>query len=134
MKWFSHDNNLRNTPQFKAIMEGFGVTGYGAGVMVWEVLAQYGKEPDFRLSLKDIYDVKFWQREMKVGTAAEIIWLLAALAGCSVIDPDLYYKEQIVAAPLLKENVDDWNRRKSAKKEKAEARKQAAAATKKETP
>jgi hypothetical protein len=119
MKWFTHSNNLRNTAQFKAMTRNHHLLGYGAAVLVWEVLTQYGKPPDFRLSLKTgPYDLDFWKDELQVANRATAALLLKELATAGVIDKALFENEALIAAPLLQDEVDDWNKRLLAKKAK----------------
>jgi hypothetical protein len=119
MKWFTHNNNLRNTPQFRAMSRNHHLLGYGAACLVWEVLAQYGKAPDFRLSLRDrIYDLEFWKDELQVANKATASILLKELATAGVIDKELFETEALIAAPLMQGELDDWNKRLLAKKAK----------------
>lgn len=117
MRWFTHNSNLRNTPEFKRLTKNLSLPGYGAACMVWEILSQYGKPPDFRLSLKGPFDFAFWQDELNVPSLKVVMVLFTSLAGAGVIDQDLF-NQRIIAAPLLQDEVDDWNRRLLAKKAK----------------
>jgi hypothetical protein len=119
MKWFTHHSNLRNTPEFKAIKRHLSLLGYGAACTVWEVLAQYGKPPDFRLPLRvEPYDMDFWQDELDVPNRKTVMVLLLGLANAGVIDKTLFEQEAVIAAPLMQGELDDWNKRKLAKKAK----------------
>jgi|SRR5580700_9791001 hypothetical protein len=119
MRWFTHNNNLRNTPQFKAMSRNHHLLGYGAACLVWEVLAQYGKAPDFRLSLKSSpYDLEFWKDELQVANKGTAAILLKGLATAGVIDRELFENEALIAAPLMQGELDDWNKRLLAKKSK----------------
>lgn len=120
MKWFSHDNNLRNQPEFSKMQELFvGPIGYGFALMIWEIVCQYGDD-DFKLPIAGKFDWEFWERELgfrnrhspgNKGKAA--VWtVLTNAAASGVIDNDAFTKEKVVWVPALRERLDEYAKAK----------------------
>ena len=131
MKWFSHDNNLRNQPEFSSMQEKFaGPIGYGFGIMIWEIVCEYGGE-DFRMPLAGRFDWAFWEREFgfrnraaqdKRGKEA-VCKVLSNAAASGIIDNDAWAKEGVVWAPALKQRLDEFHKTKAKQAAKEAAQK-----------
>lgn len=126
MKWFSHDNNLRNQPEFAAMQELFvGPIGYGFGVLIWEVVCQYGDD-DFRLPFSKKFGWQFWERELGFknrpspdGSGKVAVYkVLSNAASSGIIDNDAWTKDAVVWVPALRERLDEYAKAKKKAAEK----------------
>ncbi len=128
MKYFMHDNSLRNQPEFVSMADSTGgrIYGCGVGFLIWEIICEYGDE-EFHLPLGGKYDLKFWHRELgftrqqSLGNTAA---LLLNAAGAGIIDLDAWNKRDIWV-PELRTRLDQYAarlERKAAKRERRHKR------------
>lgn len=117
MKWYMHNNDMRFEPEMLAALERGGVALYGAAQIVFEVLCKNGagEGQDFSLPMTGKHDLEFWRRELRTKTTKATKDMLEQLAECGVISKE-YLGVDTVSAPMLKEHVDAWTRRKKKKR------------------
>jgi hypothetical protein len=121
VKYFMHDNNLRNQPEFINLSDVMGgrIWGCGIGYLIWEIICEHGDD-EFHLPLQGKYDLRFWHRELgftkaqSLGNTAAVM-LNAASAG--VIDLAAWNKRD-VWAPEIRERMDQYQARQQRTKRK----------------
>jgi len=110
VKWFRHDNNLRNT-RLNGIRRTLGAAGYGRAMILLEVLSENTKDgPPFRLPLNHpSSDLSFWSSEFGCRNG-ETEKVFAVFEKYGLI---LEWKNsQMISAPILSELLDDFTKRK----------------------
>lgn len=118
MKYFMHDNNLRNEPEIKTLAETVGSTVAAIGIasVIWECVCLHGDD-EFHLPLKGKYNAAFWAREFglpKTASKGEPWLILTNAASAGVIDFDALTKDGVVWAPELRNRLDRWSKQKTA--------------------
>jgi hypothetical protein len=120
VKYFMHDNNLRNEPEIKSLAETVGSVGaIGIASVIWECLCAYGDD-EFHLPLKGKFGSTFWAREFglpKTASKGEPWLILQNAASAGVIDYDAL-SHGVVWAPELRNRLDRWTSQKFAAKRK----------------
>jgi hypothetical protein len=110
VKWFRHDNNLRNT-RLNGIRRTLGAAGYGRAMILLEVLSENTKDgPPFRLPLDHpSSDLSFWSSEFGCRNV-ETEKVLAVFEKYGLILE--WKKSKMISAPILSELLDDFTKRK----------------------